>query len=138
MLFFVDCYALHSVLKLAKGLLPVSYTHLCDGMENLLSKDLLPSDKAFDIGFHILLFKKGGSHSFVETHHQEHGAFVLQGEGMYLLDSMWGPVKEGDFIWMGPFVPQAAYASCNFCKGRSVRITIHELLKWCTQLFKCG
>ena len=27
-------------------------------------------------------------------------------------------------------------ASCNFCKGRSVRITIHELLKWCTQLFK--
>lgn len=81
----------------------------CDGMENLLSKDLLPSDKAFDIGFHILLFKKGGSHSFVETHHQEHGAFVLQGEGMYLLDSMWGPVKEGDFIWMGPFVPQAAY-----------------------------
>lgn len=81
----------------------------CDGTDNLLCKNLLPSDVAFDIGFHILLFKKGGGHSFVETHAQEHGAYILQGQGMYLLDTVWSPVEKGDFIWMGPFVPQAAY-----------------------------
>ena len=81
----------------------------CDGRDNLLCKNLLPSDITFDIGFHILLFKEGGCHSFVETHLQEHGAFVLQGQGMYLLDTTWTPVEKGDFIWMGSYVPQAAY-----------------------------
>lgn len=81
----------------------------CEGTDNLLCRSLLPSDITFDIGFHILLFKKGGCHSFVETHAQEHGAFVLQGQGMYLLDTTWTPVEKGDFIWMGPYVPQAAY-----------------------------
>ncbi|RGZ00110.1 (S)-ureidoglycine aminohydrolase [Clostridium sp. AM58-1XD] len=81
----------------------------CDGMNHLLSRELLPFDQAFDISFHILLFKKGGCHGFVETHDQEHGAFVLQGQGMYLLDTVWSPVEKGDFIWMGPYVPQAAY-----------------------------
>lgn len=82
----------------------------CDGKDNLFSKKLLPSDLAFDIGFHILLFKKGGCHSFVETHMQEHGAYILQGQGMYLLDTAWSPVEKGDFIWMGAYVPQGAYA----------------------------
>lgn len=81
----------------------------CDGKDNLLCKNLLPSDITFDIGFHILLFKEGGCHSFVETHLQEHGAYILQGQGMYLLDTTWSPVEKGDFIWMGPYVPQAAY-----------------------------
>ncbi|HJA72068.1 MAG TPA: (S)-ureidoglycine aminohydrolase [Candidatus Lachnoclostridium stercoravium] len=83
--------------------------HDCEDAQNLLSKELLPSNEEFDIGFHILRFKKGGCHGFVETHYQEHGAFILQGQGMYLLDTIWSPVKKGDFIWMGPFVPQAAY-----------------------------
>lgn len=72
--------------------------------------DLLPTDISFDMNFHILTFQPGGSHPFIETHVQEHGAYLLSGEGVYNLDNDWIPVKKGDFIWMGPFVHQATYA----------------------------
>lgn len=80
-----------------------------DGMENVTVCDLLPTDLAFDLNFHILTFQPGGSHPFVETHVQEHGAYLLRGEGIYFLDNRWIPVKQGDFIWFGPYVPQACY-----------------------------
>lgn len=81
-----------------------------DGMENVTLIDLLPADMAFDMNMHILTFQPGGCHPFIETHVQEHGAYLMSGEGIYNLDNNWIPVKKGDYIWMGPFVQQATYA----------------------------
>ena len=81
-----------------------------DGMENVFIKDFLPTDDlAFDMNMHILAFAPGGCHPFVETHVQEHGAYMLSGEGMYLLEDVWMPIKKNDFIWFGPYVQQGAY-----------------------------
>ena len=79
-------------------------------MKEVLIKDFLPTDDlAFDMNMHILSFEPGASHAFVETHVQEHGAYVLSGEGMYLLDETWMGIKKNDFIWMGAYCAQAAY-----------------------------
>lgn len=80
-----------------------------DGMENVFVRDLLPVDEAFDMNFHTLAFLPGGCHPFVETHVQEHGMYIYQGEGLYLLDETWLPVESGDFIWIAPFCKQACY-----------------------------
>jgi (S)-ureidoglycine aminohydrolase len=81
-----------------------------DEMENVHIKDLLPTDLDFDMNFHILSFDPGASHAIIETHVQEHGAYLLSGEGMYNLDNEWYSVKKDDYIFMGPYVPQACYA----------------------------
>lgn len=94
---------------------------VCDNINNLeaeLYEDmadvkltkLFPEDISFDMSFLILTFEPGGSHPFIETHVQEHGAYLLSGEGMYNLDNNWVSVKKDDFIWMGPYVQQATYA----------------------------
>ncbi len=82
-----------------------------DGMENVFVRDLLPLDLGFDMNFHTLSFEPGGSHNFVETHVQEHGAYIYEGEGVYLIGDEWTPVQKDDFIFFGPFTPQAVYAS---------------------------
>ncbi len=80
-----------------------------EGMTNVFIKDLLPKDIAFDMNMHILSFEPGGCHSFVETHVQEHGAYILSGEGMYIMEQEWMPIRKDDFMWFGPYVPQASY-----------------------------
>lgn len=81
-----------------------------DDMENVFIKDFLPTDDlAFDMNMHILSFEPGACHPFVETHVQEHGMYILEGEGMYLLDDKWMGIKKNDFIWMGAYCAQAAY-----------------------------
>lgn len=87
--------------------LPVN---LYDEMTDVTLIDLLPKDIEFDMNFHILSFQPGASHPYIETHVQEHGAYLTSGEGPYNLNNEWIPVKKNDFIWMGPFVHQAAYA----------------------------
>lgn len=82
-----------------------------DEMENVMIKDLLPADHAYDMNMHILAFKPGGSHPFAETHVQEHGAYILSGQGMYYMDQQWLGVKKDDFMWFGPYVPQCAYGT---------------------------
>lgn len=81
-----------------------------DDMHNVGMKDLLPTELTFDMNFHILSFDPAACHPFIETHVQEHGAYLLSGEGMYNLDNNWIPVKKGDYIFMGAYVQQAAYA----------------------------
>nr|WP_300001754.1 (S)-ureidoglycine aminohydrolase [Tissierella sp.] len=81
-----------------------------EGMKDVGVKDLLPTDLGFDMNFHILSFQPGGSHGYIETHFQEHGAYILSGQGMYNLDNNWIPVKKGDYLFMGAYSPQAAYA----------------------------
>lgn len=80
-----------------------------DEMENVYIKDLLPKDLGFDMNMHILAFEPGASHSIVETHVQEHGAYILSGEGMYLMDDQWLGIKKDDFMWFGPYCPQCSY-----------------------------
>ena len=82
-----------------------------DGMDNVLVRDLLPVDEAFDMNFHTLAFLPGGCHPFVETHVQEHGMYIYEGQGLYLLDEQWLPVESGDFIWIAPFCKQACYGT---------------------------
>lgn len=102
-------YEPHSYIGNVNNIKPRIY----DNMENVTIIDLLPVNIGFDMNMHILTFETGGSHPFVETHVQEHGAYLLSGEGMYYLSDKWIPVKKEDFIWFGPYVPQAVY-----CAGR--------------------
>lgn len=81
-----------------------------DGMSNVHIKDLLPIEQCFDMNFHVLSFDPGASHNIIETHVQEHGAYVYEGEGCYLLDEDWYLIKKEDFIWFGPYCKQASYA----------------------------
>ncbi|MBS5823872.1 MAG: (S)-ureidoglycine aminohydrolase [Clostridium argentinense] len=82
-----------------------------EGMKDVLVKDFLPSatDIGFDMNFHILSFKPGACHGYIETHVQEHGAYIYSGQGMYNLDNNWIPVKKGDYLFMGAYSLQAAY-----------------------------
>jgi (S)-ureidoglycine aminohydrolase len=72
---------------------------------------LLPDDLAFDMAMNIFTFDPGRSLPVVETHVMEHGLYFLEGTGLYYLDDEWMEVEAGDFIWMGPYVPQSFYAT---------------------------
>jgi len=82
-----------------------------DDMENVFIVDLLPVEMGFDMNMHILSFETDGCHPFVETHVQEHGAYLLKGQGIYLIGDEWVQVKKEDFIWFGPFIQQAVYTT---------------------------
>ncbi|WEM44615.1 (S)-ureidoglycine aminohydrolase (plasmid) [Photobacterium sp. DA100] len=82
-----------------------------EGMEDVIVEDLLPKDLGFDMNFHVLTFAPGACHGYIETHVQEHGAYILSGEGVYNLDNNWIPVKKGDYLFMAAYVPQACYAT---------------------------
>lgn len=82
-----------------------------DDMENVFVKDLLPTDLAYDMNMHILSFDPGGCHPFIETHYQEHGAYILSGLGVYHLDGEWFPVEKEDYLYMSAYVSQAAYGA---------------------------
>ena len=86
-----------------------------EGMENLKFYNFLPSasDVSFDMNMHILSFEHGASHGYIETHVQEHGAYILSGRGMYNLGADWMPVQKGDYVFMGSYTRQAAYAVGN-------------------------
>ena len=82
-----------------------------EGMTNCQSKDFLPAaeDLGFDMNMHVLKFAPGACHGYIETHIQEHGAYFLQGKGMYVLDDEWVPLQKGDYVFMDSYVPQACY-----------------------------
>lgn len=86
-----------------------------EGMEEVEFTSFLPAetDLGFDMNFHILSFKPGHSHGYIETHFAEHGAYITSGKGMYNLDNEWMPVQEGDYIFMSSFSLQGAYAVGN-------------------------
>lgn len=101
-------YQAHKVVGNRAELTPIKY----EGMDEVLLWDLLPTDDyGFDMNMHILSFEPGSSHGYIETHYQEHGAYLLSGKGMYNLDNDWYPVEKGDYIFMAAYTPQAAYAT---------------------------
>ena len=67
---------------------------------------LLPDDLSFDMAVNIFTYDPGGHLPMVETHIMEHGLLYLQGQGIYMLDHQWYPVKKGDSIWMAPYCQQ--------------------------------
>lgn len=82
-----------------------------DSMDNMFIKDLLPTHIGFDMNMHILSFKPAGCHPFIETHVQEHSAYIIEGQGFYQLGDEWIQVKKDDFLWMAPFAQQGCYAT---------------------------
>jgi len=73
---------------------------------------LLPEDDmAFDFAMNILSFEPGNYFPMIETHVMEHGLYMLEGQGMYLLQKDWHECWEGDFIYMAPFCPQFFYST---------------------------
>ena len=58
----------------------------------------------------IVNIDPGGAIPFMETHVMEHGIYILQGKGVYRLNSDWIEVEAGDFIWLRAFCPQCCYA----------------------------
>lgn len=72
---------------------------------------LIPTDDvAYDLNMNVVEFGPGTCISAVEAHVMEHGLYMLEGKGMYLLNETWHEVRAGDFIWMRAFCPQAYYA----------------------------
>lgn len=111
-LFYKQLYIPYKNLKpylVAGNINEVEY-RVYDDMANVHIKDFLPTDDlAFDMNMHILSFEPGGCHPFAETHVQEHGAYILSGQGMYLMEDKWLGIKKDDFMWFGAFCPQCAY-----------------------------
>ncbi len=70
-----------------------------------------PLDMRFDFHVNIVTFQPGGRIPFAETHVMEHGLFVLEGTGEYLLNKDWVSVGPGDFMWLRAFCPQACIAT---------------------------
>lgn len=104
----VEGYSAYTVAGNADDLPWIAY----EGMENCHIKDFLPAagDFGFDMNMHILKFKLGASHGYIETHIQEHGMYFLSGKGMYRVDDEWIPVKAGDYMFLDAYCPQACYA----------------------------
>lgn len=76
------------------------------GDDALRLQVLLPDNLSFDMAVNIFTYDPGGHLPFVETHIMEHGLLYLQGQGVYMLDHQWYPVKKGDSIWMAPYCQQ--------------------------------
>jgi (S)-ureidoglycine aminohydrolase len=73
---------------------------------------LLPvDDLAFDMNVNILGFRPGNYFPYVETHIMEHGLYMLEGQGLYLLGGDWHEAVVDDFIWMAPYCPQQFYCT---------------------------
>ena len=76
------------------------------GSEDARLQVLLPDNQGFDMAVNIFTYEPGATLPFVESHIMEHGLMMLQGQGIYRLDSDWHPVRAGDVIWMAPYCPQ--------------------------------
>jgi len=76
------------------------------GDPSLRLQVLLPEDLSFDMAVNVFTYDPGGHLPMVETHIMEHGLLYLQGQGIYMLDHQWYPIKSGDSIWMAPYCQQ--------------------------------
>ena len=73
------------------------------------SKNFVPwsEDIRYDLSWFILYFAPGAGMTHAENHLHEHGLYMLSGNSLYLLNKIWYQTKQGDFIWMAPYVPQS-------------------------------
>jgi (S)-ureidoglycine aminohydrolase len=76
--------------------------------------ELLPADDpAFDFTMSIMRFAPGALLDQVEIHDEEHGLYMLEGGGRYLLGNDWHAVSAEDFIYMAPYCPQTFVAGAD-------------------------
>lgn len=68
------------------------------------------ADLSHDMHVNLVTFEPGGVIAFAETHVMEHGLYVIEGKGVYRLNTDWVEVEAGDFMWLRAFCPQACYA----------------------------
>ncbi|MGI3168014.1 bifunctional allantoicase/(S)-ureidoglycine aminohydrolase [Pseudooceanicola sp. C21-150M6] len=68
-------------------------------------------DLRHDMHVNIVAFEPGAIIPFAETHVMEHGLYVLEGKGVYRLNTDWVEVGPGDYMWLRAFCPQACYAA---------------------------
>jgi (S)-ureidoglycine aminohydrolase len=83
----------------------LNHTHM---EQRLIPYDV---DASYDMAFNILNFEPGVHFSFVESHIQEHGLYLLEGRGIYWLNGDYHEVQKDDFIYMASFCPQFFYAT---------------------------
>jgi (S)-ureidoglycine aminohydrolase len=70
-------------------------------------RELLPvADPAWDFNMSLLRFDAGVGLDKVEVHDEEHGLYMTEGGGTYVLGADEHEVQEGDFIYMAPYCPQ--------------------------------
>ena len=84
------------------------------GVPGLVRLELLPTDDpSFDFTMSIMRFAPGAVLDQVEIHDEEHGLYMLEGGGQYLLGSDWHAVSADDFIYMAPYCPQTFVAGAD-------------------------
>ncbi len=80
------------------------------GLEGRGFQFLLPyGDMRFDFEMNLMWFAPGTFFPAVETHVMEHGLYMLEGQGLYLLGADWHEIWAEDFVWMGGYCPQQFY-----------------------------
>jgi (S)-ureidoglycine aminohydrolase len=77
-------------------------------------RELLPvDDPAFDFAMSLLRFEAGVGLDKIEVHDEEHGLWMLEGSGTYVLGAEQHEVRAEDFIYMAPYCPQGFTASAD-------------------------
>jgi (S)-ureidoglycine aminohydrolase len=77
-------------------------------------RELLPvDDPAWDFAMSLLRFDAGVGLDNIEVHDEEHGLWMTEGAGTYLLNGDEHPVQADDFIYMAPYCPQGFTASAD-------------------------
>jgi (S)-ureidoglycine aminohydrolase len=77
-------------------------------------RELLPvADPAWDFNMSLLRFAPGVGLDKIEVHDEEHGLYMTEGGGTYILGAEEHEVRTGDFIYMAPYCPQGFTAGAG-------------------------
>jgi (S)-ureidoglycine aminohydrolase len=83
----------------------------------------LPRDPAFDVAFNVIHCDAGGYYGLVECHAWEHAMYMLEGEGVLWLNGAPHPVKQDDFVYIGPYCPE--FFSAQGLQGQRARFLLY-------------
>jgi (S)-ureidoglycine aminohydrolase len=61
----------------------------------------------------LLRFEAGVGLDKIEVHDEEHGLWMTEGSGLYVLNGDEHPVQAEDFIYMAPYCPQGFTAGSD-------------------------
>ncbi len=70
-------------------------------------KQLIPYGKpGIDMALNLIVCQPGAYYGLVETHAWEHAMYMLEGEGLLLLNGKPLHVKQKDFVYIAPYCPE--------------------------------
>lgn len=88
-------------------------------------KQLLPyTIPGFDMAFNLIVCQPGGYYGLVESHAWEHAMYILDGEGILILNNEYHQVIKDDFIHIYPYCPEW------FCASGMDQKPVRLLLYW--------